>query len=333
MKVAVMYGYVPPDAPADEQDVLVEVEEVSGALAALGHTPIRMPVTLDLKDASERIVESGAELAFNLVESLDGKGRLIHLAPAMLDTLGLPYTGCRTEAVFTTSSKLLSKKLMRMAGIPTPDWHAADSTDDGFVPGRPLIIKSVWEHASIGIDNTSVVTPSSPGELNGIIGSRRGMLGGDAFAEEYVDGREFNISIVEHGGRPRTLPPAEIVFQGYPDGRPRLVDYKAKWDETSEEYRSTVRSFAFPDSDRELLARVNCIAVDCWRLFGLSGYARVDFRVDAHGRPYVLEVNVNPCISPDSGFVAAAGAAGMGYAEVVSSLVLCGRNGVRGAYG
>jgi len=323
MKVAVLYGYVPPGAPADERDVLVEVDAVSGALAELGHETAGIPVTLDLKDVAERLREACPDIAFNLVESVDGKGSLIHLAPVLLDTLGLPYTGCPAEPVFTTSGKLLSKRMMKLAGIPTAPWHVMDGPVQGFVPGRPLIIKSVWEHASIGLDQASVVTPDTPEVLAHEIEKRRVGLGGEAFAEEYIEGREFNISLVGAVGEPAVLPPAEIVFSGYSDGRRRLVDYRAKWEEGSVEYGATVRSFLFPDSDRGLIDEIAAISKDCWRVFGLSGYARVDFRVDGEGRPWVLEVNVNPCISPDSGFVAAAKAAGMDYKGLVSSILDC----------
>lgn len=326
MKVAVLYGYVPPDAPADERDVLVEVDAVSGALAELGHETPGIPVTLDLKDAAERLREAGPDIVFNLAESIDGKGSLIHLAPVLLDTLGLPYTGCPAGPVFTTSGKLLSKKIMKLAGIPTAPWHVTDGPVRGFVPGRPLIIKSVWEHASIGLDQDSVITPETPEELAHEIENRRTRLGGEAFAEEYIEGREFNISLVGAVGEPAVLPPAEIVFSGYPDGMRRLVDYRAKWEECSVEYGATVRSFLFPDSDRGLIDEIAAIAKDCWRVFGLSGYARVDFRVDGEGRPWVLEVNVNPCISPDSGFVAAAKTAGMDYKVLVSSILECACN-------
>jgi len=150
---------------------------------------------------------------------------------------------------------------------------------------------------------------------------RRPLLGGECFAEEFIDGREFNISLVEIDGEPVVLPPAEIRFVDFPKNKRKMVGYRAKWVEDSVEYRATRRSFIFPETDGMLLEHMAEISKSCWRLFGLGGYARVDFRVDERERPWVLEVNINPCISPDAGFVAAAAMAGIGYKRLVGRIL------------
>jgi D-alanine-D-alanine ligase len=144
---------------------------------------------------------------------------------------------------------------------------------------------------------------------------------GDCFAESYVHGREFNLSVLAGAGGPEVLPPAEIVFEAYPEGKPRIVGYRAKWDETSFEYTHTVRRFEFAGADAPLIGALGSLALRCWDLFGLRGYARVDFRVDESGGPWILEVNANPCISPDAGFVAAAERAGLSFEHVVERIV------------
>lgn len=101
------------------------------------------------------------------------------------------------------------------------------------------------------------------------------------------------------------LPLAEIIFRDFPAQKPRLVGYRAKWDEPSFEYRNTVRRFVDEHEESVLCAALRQIASRCWDIFRLRGYARVDFRVDADGRPWVLEVNANPCLSADAGFAAA----------------------------
>jgi D-alanine-D-alanine ligase len=144
------------------------------------------------------------------------------------------------------------------------------------------------------------------------------------YLEAFVDGREFNLAMLSDGtgkGIPQNLPPAEIRFIGFPKSKPKLVGYKAKWAEGSFEYENTPRSFEFPESDRPLIKLLESVSRSCWELFDLYGYARVDFRVDANGRPWVLEINTNPCISPDSGFIAAASQAGLGIDEVVRRIV------------
>jgi D-alanine-D-alanine ligase len=114
------------------------------------------------------------------------------------------------------------------------------------------------------------------------------------------------------------LPVAEIRFEGFPTAKPTIVGYAAKWHPQSFEYRNTVRRFGI---EPELAARLIGIARDCWQLFGLAGYARVDFRVDAAGTPWVLEVNANPCLSPDAGFAAALAQAGIAYVDAIAWLV------------
>jgi D-alanine-D-alanine ligase len=317
-KAALLFGRLPPRAGFDEQDVLVEAATVGRALRELGWTAPRVPVSLDLRSAARRLGRLAPAFVFNLVESIEGKDRLAYLAPALLDSLGLRYTGSPTEAIFLTSSKLLAKDALRAAGVPTPSWtRKTDAPEPDFPP--PYIVKSVWEHASIGLTASSVARDrqSLAEELR-----RRAGRGSDLFVEAYVEGREFNLALLEGPGRlPQVLPPAEIQFQSYPEGSPRIVDYAAKWKSGSMQFAGTPRRFDFPDRDRELLERLGELAQRCWRLFELRGYARVDFRVDPEGQPWVLEVNTNPCLSPDAGFLAAAGQAGLSPTEVIRRIV------------
>jgi D-alanine-D-alanine ligase len=331
--VALLYGRIDPNAPADEADTLVQVDAVRGALSRLGHPVIDVPVGLDLAAVADALTEaarpggaSGAApslIAFNLVESLDGKGCLIHLAPALLDGLGIPYTGAPSEAVMITSQKLLTKKALAAAGIPTPPWVTArQALESAPQFDGPWIVKSVWEHASVGMQDSSIA--ASHRDLTAEIRRRclRERQEG-LFVEGFVDGREFNLALL--GGRgddgPQNFPPAEIRFVDYPAGKPRVVGYKAKWDAGSFEYVNTPRTFDFPPEDEELLSKLEDLSRECWRLFDLRGYARVDFRVDLAGRPWVLEVNANPCISPDAGFMAAADRAGLTLEDVVRRII------------
>ncbi|MDD3642010.1 MAG: D-alanine--D-alanine ligase [Candidatus Krumholzibacteria bacterium] len=319
MKIAIVHNAVPPGAGPDERDVLVQVDSVTGALCALGHEPWPLPVTLDLALFARQLGRLEPALVFNLVESLDGSGRLIHVVPSLLDRMRVPFTGCPTVALFVTTDKILSKEIMRAAGLPTPGWVTAAGLAAGDPPpDLPCIVKPVGEDASVGVDERSLVTGAA--DLAGALAEMEASYG-DAFAESYVNGREFNLSILAGPAGPEVLPPAEIVFEGYPEGKPRVVGYRAKWDEGSFEYSHTVRSFDFAGADSPLVDSLRALALRCWDLFGLRGYARVDFRADHSGAPWILEVNANPCISPDAGFVAAAGRAGLGFEGVVERIV------------
>lgn len=165
------------------------------------------------------------------------------------------------------------------------------------------------------------MTTGSAEHLLARIEERRKTLGVAFFAETYIEGREFNLSLLASSRGPEVLPPAEIRFEGFPETRRKIVGYRAKWVEDSFEYTHTPRTFRFPQSDGPLLLSLADLAKRCWTLFRLRGYARVDFRVDGEGRPWVLEVNTNPCLSPDAGFAAASREAGLAFPEVIRRIV------------
>ena len=198
MKVLILHSEIDPCAAADEQDVLVQVEAVTGALRRLGHDAQPLPFSLDLAGLADRLKRASCDLVFNLVETAGGQGRLIHLAPSLLDFLGIPYTGAGTEATFLSSNKLTAKRLLHARRLRTPDWVSLteSAVKDPFPAGSRFIVKSVWEHASVGLEEHSVVTPRSLADLRDEIRTRLGNLGGAAYAERYVEGREFNLSVL-----------------------------------------------------------------------------------------------------------------------------------------
>jgi D-alanine-D-alanine ligase len=295
----------------DSSDTLVEVEAIGSTLRRLGYDTDVLPVGLDLAALERTLAANRPWLVFNLIESLEGRGQLLHVVPALLDSLHLPYTGCPSQALSAASHKLLAKRLMLSAGLPTPPPFAAATAGDA-----EWIVKSVWEHASLGIDDSSIVRGAAA--VQRVLAARRAEFGGDWFAERFVPGRELNVGLLATDAGPRVLPVAEIRFDDFPAGKPAIVGYAAKWDAASFEYHHTPRSFAV---EPELAARAERIALDCWDLFGLDGYARVDLRVDAAGTPAVLEVNANPCLSPDAGYAAALERAGIVYDAAIAALV------------
>ena len=122
MRIVIAHNDVPDRASPDERDVLIQAAAVAEALKQLGHEPLLLPCKLDLAEVRRRLDTMQPDLVFNLVESLAGHGCLIHVFPALLDALRIPYTGSCTEAIFITSNKVLAKERMRAAGLPTPPW-------------------------------------------------------------------------------------------------------------------------------------------------------------------------------------------------------------------
>ncbi len=318
--IAVLHQHVPPEALPDERDVLVEVEVVCGALLRLGFRPVPVPVTLDLERMLSRLRRMRPRLGFNLVESLGGEDSLLHVVPLLLDSAGIRYSGENADSLFLVTHKGIAKRLLAHEGIPTPAWMSADKAEAeqaAFAP--PYILKHMTRNGSVGLDAGSIF-----GERESLAQRVSRIPPRDRanwFVEQYIDGREFNISLIADSAGPRVLPPAEIVFTNYPSDRPKLVGYRAKWEVDSFEYRNTVRSFDFAPSDDRLIARIVEVSIACWHAFGLRAFARVDLRVDRQGKPWVLEVNANPCISPDSGFVAALRRAGLSFEDFVGALV------------
>lgn len=329
MRVTILYNEPTIWAAAEEADVLAQVEAVATSLEANGYTVDRLACGLDLQAVADGLNADPPDLAFNLVEGLGGHDRLYAAVPALLDALGIPYTGSSAEAIFITTNKLIAKERLAAAGLPTPAvpvrWpEPLGDPQRGlspFAPGR-YICKPVWEHASLGMVDDVVVSTASRKRLLARLVELGERTGREYFAEAFIAGRELNISVCDDGtGKPVVLPPAEIDFSAFPRGKPRIVGWAAKWDESSFECQHTPRRFDFAESDAPLLAEVKSLALACWRLFGLSGYARVDFRVDAAGRPFILEVNTNPCLTGDAGFPAAAEQAGLPFDDAIGRIV------------
>ena len=298
----------------DEIDTIVAAEAVASALKRLGFATRIVALGSDLAEL-ERLRSLHPLAVFNLVDAVNGDGRLAPSVSARLDALGLRYTGCGTSAWLETLSKIGTKLKLAQAGLPTPSWSEDGA---GLDPDVRVIVKPVWEHGSLGLDESSVVRGSEGAVAIQVRNSRWGT---EHFAESFIEGREFNLALIEGTSGVEVLPIAEIVFERFLVQTPQIVGYEAKWAPDSEAYIGTPRRFGLECDEPELAVRLRQLALSCWRLFGLSGYARVDFRVDAEDQPFILEVNVNPCLSPDAGFAAAAAAAGLGYDAMVGRIV------------
>jgi len=300
----------------DELDVLVQVEAVELAIKELGYSSRRVSFGLNLEPVAQILENHPPDLVFNLVESVGGKGALIHLCPSLLDACDISFTGSGTYALIVTTDKVRTKKILEDHGIPTPDW---------FIPGgarqpaadKKYIRKPIWEDGSAGITDDSIQEGKDL-DLNRL--SEDGSLTA-VFMEEFIDGREFNLSLLAGSDGPIVMPAAEMLYVDYPDGKPKILNYASKWDETSFEYHKTVRTFDLSPGDRALVEMMSEISLQCWKLFDMNGYIRVDFRVDEKNRPWVLEVNANPCLSPDAGFVAACQQGGVDYTEMVKRII------------
>jgi len=303
----ILHNPVSVDSKEDEVDVLNQAELIGKALAELGYSSEQMDFNLNLQELLNKFGENAPEIVFNLVETVNNTGRLSFIAPAMLESAGVKFTGSGTEAIFTTTDKVICKTILQSNQIETPDW-AKDLTEIN--PDKIYLTKPIAEDGSVGIEDDMLLEGK---QIKSII---KGY-----FAEEYIHGREFNISVIGGKEGSMVLPPAEMCFNNYADSKPRILGYKAKWEENSFEYKNSTRSFNFEEQDCHLLEELKRIAQRCWQIFGLRGYARVDVRVGDDNIPQVIEINANPCIAPDSGFIAACKESGLTETEVIKRII------------
>jgi D-alanine-D-alanine ligase len=141
------------------------------------------------------------------------------------------------------------------------------------------------------------------------------------FIEEFIEGREFNISILYGAEGPEVLPLAEMTFHDYPDDKPRMMGYKSKWDDKSFEYTHTRRTFRLKKEDGPLKQELISICKKCWNELGFKGYVRIDFRVTKQSVPLVIDINLNPCLSESGGFMAASKKKGLAFEEVIARVL------------
>ena len=318
MRVLLLHSDVPADAPPDELDTLVTVEAVAAALAELGHSVTQAAFTPNPSAIDGALADSGADVVFNLVESVFGQGNLAGCAPAMLEKRGIRFTGASAVAIACCADKPFTKRLLRKAGLSTPDWSEPPHWER-LAEGSLYVVKSATEDCSVGLDDASVVRGKEAVCARATLAVAR--HGGNWFAESYCPGREFNVSLLEAEDGPRVLPIAEIAFADWQPDRPRLVGYAAKWDSQSSDSVATPRVFGIDVKAPELAQSLARLSRAAWHLLGLRGYARVDFRLDATGAPTILEINPNPCLEPEAGFAAAAMKAGIPYVELVDRIL------------
>jgi len=318
--IAVLHDPLGPDDPPDRLDSLVQAEAVAGALVRLGHRPRLVPFLPDLAAMRGEFQRLRPDAAFNLAENVAGMDRLAFAAPALLTALAIPCTGSPAAALLATAGKSLVKRRLRQAGLPTPLWLAGAPLPGDVVPGAgAYILKPEFEHGSVGIAEDAVVQATSAAHLAELLRARADALGLPFLAEAFLPGREFAVSLLDGPGGPEALPPAEMLFPEHWRQDFRVLTYASKWIEESPAARETRRSF--PKDEPQLVARLADMALAAWRVFGLSGYARVDFRLDALAQPQIIDLNANPCLAPDAGFVAAAKQAGLDFDALAARIL------------
>ncbi|HEX5387879.1 MAG TPA: hypothetical protein VFW66_14340 [Gemmatimonadales bacterium] len=317
MKITVVTYLDSPDENSREYDPVVP--QIARTLRRLGHRVSVLGVHGDVKRLIAGLARRKPELVFNLVEMFadDVFGDIA--VTGLLDLLGLRYTGCGPGELYLSQDKSLSKKLLAYEHIPYPKF-AVFSKDSALETGgnlrMPLFVKPLRSDSSIGIGRKSIVHDAV--QLMRRVAAIHEDYNDSAIAEEFIEGREFLVGVLGNGPA-KALPPIEVDFSGLPEGSPKVLDSKAKWEEGSAEYKGTKTVVAaLPD---ELRARLQKVAVDAYRAVRVRDYGRVDLRLTDTGEIYVLEVNASCYLERESEFAMAAKAAGLDYPRLIERIV------------
>lgn len=261
-------------------------------------------------------------IVVNLLEASPGAPHLHTAATAALELLDVPFTGNGSFAMWLSTDKAVTRTTLIEAGLSVAPGGRLDldrpTVLDHTAP--PWILKPGWEDASIGLEGDPVCHTREAALARGRDFLRR-FPGQPVVVEHVLPGREFNIAVIEIDGAPLVLPLAEMTFVGFPAGVPRVLGYDAKWAEGTSAFDNTSRRFIKDAEEGSLPAELRRLACAAWTVCGLGGYARVDMRLDIEGRPCILEVNSNPCLSDGAGFMVAAQVGGMTPGRVVEALL------------
>lgn len=261
-----------------------------------------------------KIEEVNPDFVFNLCESLYERSQTEMYVAGMLELLRIPYTGNPPFALGLALNKMKCKQIFDSAGIPTPSSIVVPVGEmpnvENLTP--PYIVKPVREDGSAGITKDSVV--ETQGEVEKLIVIIHKEYNQPAVVEEFIEGREFTVAVV--GNPPRVLGIGEINFSNIPKKEPKIISYKTKWD--AEKPLDTI----FPaDIDVSLKNRIEKYALKAFQAIGCRDYVRIDVRVSENRRIYILEINTNPVVSPESGFEDAAKSSGIQYSNFLRELV------------
>jgi len=314
--VLILYNKLSKIPKDDEADVIEQVNLVTRALENLNYDVKYHQIDLNLKNAISGITKLNPEIIFNLAETIGNKGEFTFLANSVLNFVRIPYTGSPLIPMFQCSNKILAKKELNAIGVRTPKGFTLDECHKLRKAGK-YIIKPIWEEGSLELDEDCVFKGSDSEFISRISRKSRQHY----FIEEFIEGREFNISILYSADGPEVLPLAEMTFQQYPAGKPKIMGYKSKWDDKSFEYSHTRRTFRLGKEDGQLKEKLIVICKKCWNEMGLKGYVRIDFRVTKKSEPLVIDINLNPCLSESGGFMAASKKKGLVFEEVIARIL------------
>lgn len=324
--VLVVEGLVPPESVEGFDLAAVEWKteyDVKTGLQDLGHDVRVVGVYDSLAVIRQAIEEFEPHVVFMLLEEFLGTATLRHSVVGYLELMQVSFTGCNSRGLMLAKDKALSKKVLRYHRIPVPHFVTCRK---GHLPkltrnlAFPVIVKSLWEDASLGIAQASVVTTEE--ELRERTLFIHEKVGTDAIIEQYIEGREFYVGVLGNS-RLTAFPVWELDFGTMTDSGIAIATSHVKW---NEDYRKKhgIRSGRAADLSPDAERAIQNLSKRIYRRLDLSGYARLDFRYTEDGRAYLIEANPNPGIAYGEEFPDAAERVGLGYEKVLQRIVTLG---------
>lgn len=316
LKISVLFGE---DRDGHEYTHDEVVDEVVNALSEEGHKVSLLGIYNDVRELLDKLDEQKPDLVFNLCETFDDNYYGEMYVASVLDMVGVRFTGTHPAGLSLRQDKAVTKKLLSFYDVPCPQYatFAKDKLEFAGKMSFPLFVKPLKKDASAGIDEKSLVTDYS--SLMRKIEYIHKELQDTALVEEYIDGREFYISVL--GNDPReTLPLIELDFSKLPENYKHIYSEKAKFDEDSEVYNLINFGIA-TDITPEIRNKITMIGLKAANALQALDYARVDIRLSKDGVPYVVEVNANPYLERTAELPVAALQAGMGYSTLINRIV------------
>lgn len=297
--------------------------DVVSTLRKLGHDVHPLGVKSDLGVIRTAIEAWRPHIAFNLLEEFDGVSVYDQNVVSYLELLHIPYTGCNPRGLMLARDKALTKKVLSYHRIPYPDFTVVPQGRHVKRPKElafPLIVKSISEEASLGISQASIVEDDE--KLKERVGFIHQSIGTGALVERYIEGREFYVGIVGNGHL-QVLPVWELIMDKLPGDARRIATQRVKW---SRKYQDKygITSEEAKNLPAGKVEEIQHLAKRVYRALGLSGYARIDVRMDGEGKVYVLEANPNPQIAHEEDFADSAEKADYSYQDLLQELLNVG---------
>jgi D-alanine-D-alanine ligase len=296
-------------------EVKNEIEFVENSLRKAGFKVNVLPV-YNARRFINDILNLKTDLIYNFCEMVELESQEEVFAAGLFELVKVPYTGAPPMTLGLCLDKAKTKIILSHYGIPTAKFDLFNESIDGCKKINlrfPVIVKPVREDASTGINEKSVVYDRK--ELEERVEYIIKMFKQPALVEEFIDGREVNVAILGNNP-PVVLPISEIDFSHLPSHLPKIVSYEAKWIPNTDYYEKTIPICPAP-LEPELERKIKDIALSCYKIMGCRDYARVDMRIDKEGNPYVLEVNPNPDLSRNAGFMRSASVYGLTPEETI----------------